>query len=273
MKVDAGNAGVGQLLGELAGLMLGAHEQDPATTPRGECEDDALLGVLPGDLEDVVGHRGYVRGGLVDRVHDRLVQETLDQLVDTVVEGGREQQSLSALGGGGEDAGDAGKESQVGHVVGLVEDGDLDAVQTDQTLAHEVFEAARAGHDDVHSGAQRGGLTTLRYATENGRHGESEGRGHRLHDSGDLGRQFAGGRQDQSAGAAGSCGASRRQTGDQRNGESEGLATTRLSATEYVATGETVGQRVGLDGERGGDAAGGEHLDQARGNAEVGESR
>ena len=46
-----------------------------------------------------------------------------------------------------------GQEAEVGHVVGLVEHGDLDGVEVHVALLHEVFEAAGAGDDDVDAGA------------------------------------------------------------------------------------------------------------------------
>ena len=103
--------------------------------------------------EDVVGHRGDRRVGLVDRVRHRVVQELAHQLVHAVVERGAEQQALAVGRGRVHDAGDAGQEAQVGHVVGLVEHGDLDGVEGDVLLLHEVFEAAGAGDDDVDAGA------------------------------------------------------------------------------------------------------------------------
>ena len=42
-----------------------------------------------------------------------------------------------------------GQEAEVGHVVGLVEDGDLDVVEGAVTLADQVLEPAGAGDDDV----------------------------------------------------------------------------------------------------------------------------
>ena len=42
-----------------------------------------------------------------------------------------------------------GQEAEVGHVVGLVDDGDLDGVEAHVALTHQVFEAAGAGDDDV----------------------------------------------------------------------------------------------------------------------------
>ena len=44
---------------------------------------------------------------------------------------------------------DAGQEAEVGHVVGLVEHGDLDLVELRVPLADEVLEAAGAGDEDV----------------------------------------------------------------------------------------------------------------------------
>ena len=39
-------------------------------------------------------------------------------------------------------------------MVGLVEDGDLDGVEDDVAVLHEVLEPAGAGDDDVDTGAQ-----------------------------------------------------------------------------------------------------------------------
>src|SRR5271156_3509325 len=79
------------------------------------------LSASAGDMEDVVGHLRDRRVDLVDGVHDMVAQEALDQLVDAVVQGGGEQQSLTVRRRGGQDARDARQESEVGHVVGLVD--------------------------------------------------------------------------------------------------------------------------------------------------------
>ena len=68
----------------------------------------------------------------------------------------REQQALAALRGLVQDAGDDRQEAEVGHVVGLVEHGDLDGVEGDEALLHQVLEAAGAGDDDVDAGVERG---------------------------------------------------------------------------------------------------------------------
>ena len=58
-----------------------------------------------------------------------LAEEALDEDVDRAVERGREEQPLAPGRRLVHDATDAGEEAEVGHVVGLVEDGDLDGVE------------------------------------------------------------------------------------------------------------------------------------------------
>ena len=78
------------------------------------------------------------------------------------------------------------------------------------------------------------------------------------------------GYQDQPSGTAGprpvAC-----EAGQHREPERERLARAGLAAAEEVATGERVGQRRGLDGERLGEAVGGERPQERLGQAERGE--
>ena len=53
-------------------------------------------------------------------------------------------------------------------MVGLVEDRDLDGVEDDVALLHEVLEPAGAGDDDVDARAQAGDLRVLADAAEDG---------------------------------------------------------------------------------------------------------
>ena len=78
-----------------------------------------------GDGEHVMGHRVDRRHFRIDRVHDRIDEVLANQAVDRLVERRREQQPLSAGRRRIEDALDAGQEAEVGHVIGLVEHGDL----------------------------------------------------------------------------------------------------------------------------------------------------
>src|SRR5262249_57437118 len=75
------------------------------------------------------------------------------------------------------------------------------------------------------------------------------------------------GSQTRPAGRAGN-GRAARQPGDQREGECERLARTGAAAAKDVQAGQGVGQRGGLDRERGGDSGAGKRRHQRRGNAE-----
>ena len=54
-----------------------------------------------------------------------------------------------------EDRGDLGQEAHVGHVVGLVEDGDLHAAELDGAALDQVGEPARGGDEDVDALVER----------------------------------------------------------------------------------------------------------------------
>ena len=69
---------------------------------------------------------------------------------------------------------DARQKAEVGHVIRFVDHGDLDRVEADQALLHQVLEPARAGHDDVDAGSERGDLPGLRDAAED--RGDASGR-------------------------------------------------------------------------------------------------
>ena len=136
-------------------------------------------------------------------------------------------------------------------------------------LLDQVLEPAGAGDDDVEAAGERLHLRVLADAAEDRRRLHAEGPGQRVDDGRDLVGQLAGRHQDQRARALGLAAAVRGgEAGDQREAEGEGLAAAGAAAAEHVLAGEAVGQRRDLDRERRGDPAGGEHLDQRRGDAE-----
>ena len=128
VQVDGGNARCRELAGEAFGPVLRASEEDAAARAGGELVHKLVL-VVVRHFEHVVGHRRYMRGHLVDGVQHLVVEEAADELVDVVVQRGGEEHPLPLGRGLLEDAGDAGQEAQVSHVVGLVEDGDLDVLE------------------------------------------------------------------------------------------------------------------------------------------------
>ncbi len=271
VQIDGGNAGLGELTGKLAGLMLRAHEQDSPARAGGQGPHEVLLRVGVVDVEHVVRHRRDRGVRLVDRVQHLVAQEPRDELVDPVVQRGREQQALTALRCRVHDPRHAGKEAEIGHVVGLVEHGDLHRVECDELLPHQVLEPARAGDHDVHAAAQRVDLTVLRDPAEDGGHPQPGDPRKGFDDRGDLRGQLAGRGQHQSTRAARGAGGAAGQARGERDGERQRLATARAAAAEHVTAGQRVGQRVDLDRERAGDAVVVQGRHQGPGNAEVGE--
>ena len=144
-----------------------------------------------------MGHRGDRRVGFVDRMQYLVAQESVDEFVNTVVEGRGEHQPLAAGRCGRQDPGDAGKEAEIGHVVGFVDDSDLNRVEAEQALPHQVLEPARAGHHDVDAGLQCGHLAALRYTAEDRGHAQVVGGGQRFESRGDLGGELTGRGQHQ----------------------------------------------------------------------------
>src|SRR5665647_2911676 len=204
VAVQAGglDPGVLELVGELLGVRTGAAEDQRLAVAAGELFDDAaLVAVL--DHEDAVVDRG---GSLVftgDLVHGRVGQEFLDQRGNALVEGGREEELLAALGGLLEDALHRLEEAQVAHVVGLVEHRDGDLAEVQSTLVDEVLDAARRADDDVDAALQGADLAVLRDAAVNLGGEETNTARDRLDGAVDLQRQLAGRGQDERAGLAG----------------------------------------------------------------------
>jgi uncharacterized protein YlzI (FlbEa/FlbD family) len=81
-------------LRQFLGVVLSAHEEDSTPCPGGQCVDEVLFRLNARGLEHVVGHLDDGRVLLVHRVHDLVVEETVHELVDTVIQCRREQQTL-----------------------------------------------------------------------------------------------------------------------------------------------------------------------------------
>ena len=128
MQINGGNARLGESLCQLLGVVLSAHEKDSTSSSGGQCVDEVLFRLNAGGLEHVVGHLDDGRVLLVHRVHDLVVEETLHQLVHTVIQCCREQQTLAGGRGRLEDLGDDGQKAQVRHVVGFIQHGDFNGV-------------------------------------------------------------------------------------------------------------------------------------------------
>ncbi len=207
VQVHCRDPRAGELLGQTLGLVLGSREEHSATRAGGERRDELTLGIGVGDVEDVMCHVGHGTLGRIDLVDHRCAQEALDDAVHVVVERGREQHALAVGRRGLEDAGHAGQEAQVGHVIGLVEHRDAHGIESDDTLAHEVLETPGAGDDDVGAAADALLLPALGDAAEDGDGAQAVSRGERRDHRVDLGGELARRREDEAARVAGSCAA------------------------------------------------------------------
>jgi hypothetical protein len=174
----------------------------------------------------------------------------------TGVESRGEQQPLPIRGRHVEQASYRGQEAQVRHMVGLVEDRDLNAIQSHMALLDEVLEATGGRDEHVDTVPKRTDLRVLADAADDDRrahrHGLGQGRKRRIH----LKSKLAGRNEDERTGATGLAPlAGRGQTGDRRHAEGDGLAAAGAAAAQHVTSSEGIGQRGCLDGEGLGDAA------------------
>ncbi len=259
--------GVRELGRELLGERLGAHEEQRASGVGNELGEDLAL-VLVRDEEEVVGDArvGALR---VDRVGQRIVQEPVDQHADVAVEGRREEQ---ALAGGNllQQALHRRQEAHVGHEVGFVHDDHLDVGERERLLLQEVLEPAGRGDHDVDAALEPSELAGVADAAVHGHGLDAHGLAERLDGLGHLDRQLARGHQHQRTGTPGTT-LTLGQPRHDRQREGDGLAGAGPAAAQDIASGQSVGQRGGLDGEGGLDAALGEGPDKVTGHAEFGE--
>ena len=124
----------------------------------------------------------------------------MHQLGDAAVQGRREQHPLAAGRGGVEYPGHGRQEAEVGHVVGLVEHGDVDLGKGDRPPFHQVDQAAGGGHHDVHAAPDRVDLTADRGAAVHRGHAHPEGPAERRQHIGYLLGELAGGHKDEAPG-------------------------------------------------------------------------
>ncbi|CAB4567660.1 unannotated protein [freshwater metagenome] len=181
------------------------------------------------------------------------MQVAVDELVHAVVESRTEKHALAVGRCRIQNARDNRQEAEVGHVVGLVENGDLNRVEKEQLLLHEVFESTGRRDDDVHAFFQGGDLTVLRDATKDDRGLQLVGRSQRLESRVNLRRELASRRKNQSDGMPRATTTARQgcsQSCRHRDAERKRLARTGLSTTENVSPGQGVRKGVDLNGER-----------------------
>jgi hypothetical protein len=169
-----------------------------------------------------------------------------------------------------EQGGDLRHEAHVGHLVGLVEDGDADVVQAAVAPVDEVLEPPGRRDDHLGTAAQRTDLPADGHAADHGGEPQAHGAGVRGERVGDLLGQLAGRHEDEGErlprlGTL-PCG-----PGQYGEAEGQGLAGAGAATAEDVPTGEGVRQGRRLDRERRGHALMAERGQQPCGHGEIGE--
>ena len=152
--------------------------------------------------------------------------------------GGREEHGLPAGRGQLQDALDVGKESQVQHLVGLVEDECGHVRQVEVVLARQVEQPARSADHDVHCRAQGLDLWFVGPAAIEGEHPRPAPRPCRRKVLGYLDRQFPGGHDDQCAGSEGAAVRGLAEALQERDAERQRLARSRPCLADDVVIGE-----------------------------------
>src|SRR5699024_4745542 len=160
---DRADVGIFELLDELVGEGTSAAEDDRASAAVGELLDHVALAALDDD-EHLVVDRSRVLVLARNLVHLRILEELVDERRDLAVERRAEEQLLAALLREAQDALHGLEESEVAHVVGLVEDGDLDLAEVELALGVEVLDASGGADHDVDALLERTDLLALRHA-------------------------------------------------------------------------------------------------------------
>ena len=170
----------------------------------------------------------------------------------------------------GEDLLDVGKEAEIEHLVGLVEDDLGGTRQVEQTLIVQVDQTARRTDDDLRAGLELIDLPFVGLAAVDRDDAGRATLGQHVHVFVDLDGQFA--RRNDDEGLDARFGV-QTQPLDNGDAEAERLAGTGLGLTDDVLAGKTQRDRLLLDRESIHDAFVGEDIDDVLIDAEIGESR
>ncbi len=214
-------------------------------------QDVALLVRLAAALHQELGGVGDRRCGAGDLDLDRIVQELAGDALDLRRHGGGEEQGLARERDQLADALDVGDEAHVEHAVGFVDDQELDAGEQQPSALEVIEQATRRRDQHVDAAHELHVLIVERDAADDQR--DVELLLGAVFDEAffDLRCEFARRFEDERARhprprAAGL------QHGQHRQREGGGLAGAGLRNAEHVAARKDVGDRLFLDGGRGG---------------------
>src|SRR4051794_24292138 len=150
----------------------------------------------------------------------------LNQALDRLINGCREEHTLARFRQQGKNFFDSGKESHIEHAISLVEDHSRNCAEINQLAAEEIFEAAGRRNDDLSAAPERVKLCLLTEAADY--YGGAETRANRelRKNIRDLQRELACRRENQSPDTGG--GRSSGKLFNYRNQKSECFTRTGL---------------------------------------------
>jgi hypothetical protein len=176
--------------------MLCSSENNCAPGCRSEIDDDGKS-IIVGHVQHMMGHRVDRRLFGIDAMSDRVSHVALDDYVNALVECGREQKMLCVVGSAIEQTLHTWKKSEIGHVIGLIENTNFNSIEFAEVLADQIFESTGTSDNDIDSLSKRVDLRVLTNATEDCRGTQSEATSKRRNGCVDLQRKFTSGRKDQ----------------------------------------------------------------------------
>ena len=260
-----------KLLDELVGHVLHADEDEDEADGVGVNEVDEGLGLLAAIDEGDMLVDAFGGGGDGSDFHaGGIAHDGGGEVLDRRRHGRGEEERLAVGGELGDDALDVGDETEIEHAVGFVEDEDFDFIETDAFLFFEIHQAAGSGDEDIDAARELADLRSDVDAAEDGEVGELQVLAVVGEALADLGGEFAGGGEDQGAGALGH--GRRRMRGEAlQDGEREGggLASAGLGDADEITALKEERDRFGLDGRGDGVVLGFERAQKGFGEGEV----
>ena len=219
-----------------------------------------------GTLAD--GVDGFTGAFGLDR--HRIGQEGLGKAFHLVRHRGREEHRLTRRRQRLENAPDGRQETQIDHLVALVEDEMLDVVEIDLAAGHQILEASRGRDKNVDTLFQRTELVVIPFAADDGQIAHLQTAGKRLDAVRHLVGKFARRHKHKDAGAPWrACLAFLEKTVEQRQKIGGRLAGSGLRKANQVAPLEDHRDGIALDRRRNGQPLRGNVVDNAWRNAKL----
>ena len=170
VALDAGGfeSGPGELVGQLSGLVPGPGKDQGGGHFRildQGFEQGGFLLLL--HLDHGMGNL-FHGSGVGNLGRGRVLEQVPGKFPDFLGHGGGKNQGLAFFGEQGRDLTDVGQKALVKHLVGLVQDQDLNVVQGHDLFSEQVHESTGTGHNEFGTAANFGDLGTFSHTAEDG---------------------------------------------------------------------------------------------------------